>query len=48
MIQPDLAAGNSTGYDMITPSDWMVERLIRLGYVQPLDNRLLPNFQANG
>lgn len=47
IIQPDLAAGNYTGYDMITPSDWMVERLIRLGYVQPLDYRLLPNFQAN-
>ena len=36
-IQPDLAAGNSTGYDLITPRDWMVERLIRLGYLQPLD-----------
>ncbi len=46
-IQPDLAAGNPTGYDIITPSDWMVARLIRLGYVQPLDKSLLPNFEAN-
>ena len=46
-IQPDLAAGNPTGYDIITPSDWMVERLIRLGYLQPLDKSLLPNFEAN-
>ena len=46
-IQPDLAAGNSTGYDIITPSDWMVARLIRLGYVQKLDKSLLPNFEAN-
>jgi spermidine/putrescine transport system substrate-binding protein len=47
VIQPDLALGNYTGYDLITPSDWMIARLIRLGYVQPLDYRLLPNFQAN-
>jgi spermidine/putrescine transport system substrate-binding protein len=46
-IQPDLAAGNPTGYDIITPSDWMVARLIRLGYVQKLDKSLLPNFDAN-
>ncbi|MEO6350164.1 MAG: extracellular solute-binding protein [Candidatus Limnocylindrales bacterium] len=46
-IQLDLAAGHSTGYDIITPSDWMVSRLIRLGYVQPLDKSLLPNFEAN-
>jgi spermidine/putrescine transport system substrate-binding protein len=48
IIQPDLALGNYTGYDLITPSDWMVARLIRLGYLQPLDYSLLPNFQANG
>jgi spermidine/putrescine transport system substrate-binding protein len=47
IIQPDLALGNYTGYDLITPSDWMVERLIRLGYLEPLDYRLLPNYQAN-
>lgn len=46
-IQPDLAAGNSTGYDVIAPSDWMIARLIRLGYLQPLDKSLLPNFEAN-
>jgi len=46
-IQPDLAAGNPTGYDIIAPSDWMIARLIRLGYVQPLDKSLLPNFEAN-
>jgi spermidine/putrescine transport system substrate-binding protein len=46
-IQPDLAAGHSTGYDVIAPSDWMIARLIRLGYLQPLDKTLLPNFEAN-
>ena len=47
VIQPELALGKYTGYDLITPSDWLVERLIRLGYLQPLDYRLLPNYQAN-
>jgi len=46
-IQPDLAAGHSTGYDVIAPSDWLVARLIRLGYLQPLDKSQLPNWQAN-
>ena len=46
-IQPDLAAGRSTGYDVIVPSDWMVAKMIRLGYLEPLDKSLLPNFQAN-
>jgi spermidine/putrescine transport system substrate-binding protein len=47
VIQPDLAANRPIGYDIITPSDWMVARLIRLGYLQPLDKSLLPNFTAN-
>lgn len=46
-IQPDLAAGHATGYDVIAPSDWMIARLIRLGYLQPLDKSQLPNWQAN-
>ncbi len=46
-IQPDLAAGRSTGYDVIAPSDWMIAKLIRLGYLQPLDKSLLPNFTDN-
>jgi len=46
-IQPDLQAGRSTGYDLITPSDWMVAKLIRYGYLQPIDKTLLPNWTAN-
>jgi spermidine/putrescine transport system substrate-binding protein len=46
-VQPDLAAGKSTGYDVIVPSDWMVAKMIRLGYLQPLDMSLLPNYTAN-
>jgi spermidine/putrescine transport system substrate-binding protein len=47
LIQPDLAAGNPTGYDLVTPTDWMVERMIRLGYLEPIDHSLLPNVEAN-
>jgi spermidine/putrescine transport system substrate-binding protein len=46
-IQPDLAAGRYTGYDIIVPTDWMVERMARLGYLMELDHSRLPNFTAN-
>jgi spermidine/putrescine transport system substrate-binding protein len=46
-IQPSLAAGQSAGWDMITPTDYMCQRLIRLGYLQELDWSRLPNVEAN-
>jgi spermidine/putrescine transport system substrate-binding protein len=46
-IQPSLAAGQSAGWDMITPTDYMCQRLIRLGYLQELDWSKLPNVEAN-
>jgi spermidine/putrescine transport system substrate-binding protein len=46
-IQPDLAAGNPTGWDIISPSDWMVEKMIRLEYLEPLDHSKLPNWADN-
>jgi spermidine/putrescine transport system substrate-binding protein len=48
IIQPDLAAGNPPTYDLIVLSDWMIERMVRLGYLQALDKSKLPNFEANG
>lgn len=47
LIQPDLAAGNPTGYDIVVPTDWMVERMARLGYLEELDWSKLPNVEAN-
>jgi spermidine/putrescine transport system substrate-binding protein len=41
-IQPSLAAGQPAGWDMITPTDYMCQRLIRLGYLQELDWSQLP------
>ena len=44
-IQAQLAAGKDIGQDIITPSDWMSERLIRQGYVQELNHANIPNIK---
>jgi spermidine/putrescine transport system substrate-binding protein len=46
-ILPDLQAGNPTGWDVITPGGWVVERLGRLGVLEELDHSKLPNWTAN-
>ncbi|MGV9315690.1 polyamine ABC transporter substrate-binding protein [Streptomyces sp. NPDC003691] len=46
-IQPQLAAGQETGRDLINVTDWLAARMIRLGWVQKLDPSLLPNAYAN-
>jgi len=42
-IQGQLANGQDIGKDIITLTDWMAGRLIRLGYTQPLDKANIPN-----
>ena len=42
-VRPLLAAGKDTGRDVWCSTDWMVARLIRLGYVQKLDLANIPN-----
>src|SRR5262245_5674447 len=46
-ILPDLQAGNPTGWDVITPGGWVVERLARLEVLEELDHSQLPNWTAN-
>ncbi|MFH8613508.1 PotD/PotF family extracellular solute-binding protein [Streptomyces sp. NPDC017979] len=46
-IQPQLAAGQDAGRDLINVTDWLAARMIRLGWVQKLDAALLPNAYAN-
>ena len=47
-IQPSLAGGEDTGYDIIVMTDWMIGNLARLGYLEPIDvERDVPNFVAN-
>lgn len=42
-VQGQLAAGQDIGQDIITLTDWMADRLIRLGYTQELDHANIPN-----
>jgi spermidine/putrescine transport system substrate-binding protein len=46
-IQPALQAGADTGWDVITLTDWMAAKLIRLGWVEQFDSANMPNFTAN-
>jgi len=46
-IQPQLAAGQDTGRDLIVLTDWLAARMIRLGYVQKLDPSNLPHAFTN-
>src|SRR5687768_5445560 len=47
-IQPALSAGQDTGWDMIVPTDWMVGKMIGLGYLEAFDVAAsVPNFVAN-
>jgi spermidine/putrescine transport system substrate-binding protein len=46
-IQPDLAAGNPTDWDVISPTSWMVKRMADLGYLEEIDHSKLPNWTAN-
>ena len=36
-VQAQLKLGEDIGYDVVTPTDWMAARWIRLGYPQNLD-----------
>ncbi|HET9498185.1 MAG TPA: spermidine/putrescine ABC transporter substrate-binding protein [Candidatus Limnocylindria bacterium] len=46
-LLPDLTNGNPTGWDLITPGGWVVQRLGELGYLEELDHSKLPNWSAN-
>src|SRR5439155_6711907 len=47
-IIPVLQSGGDTGYDLIVITNGgPVERMIKLGFLAPLDHQYLPNFAAN-
>ena len=41
--QPQLAAGDNIGIDLVVLTDYMAARMIRLGYVDTLDHANIPN-----
>ena len=46
-IREPLAAGEPIDYDLIVVTDWLVEKMIRLGYLEEIDLLKVPNFVAN-
>jgi spermidine/putrescine transport system substrate-binding protein len=46
-VQPQLSGGQDTGRDVWCSTDWLVARLIRLGWVQELDKGNMPNVEKN-
>ncbi|MDM8083530.1 spermidine/putrescine ABC transporter substrate-binding protein [Cellulomonas cellasea] len=42
-VQDRLLAGSDIGYDVVTVTDYLAARLIRLGYAQSLDRTRIPN-----
>ncbi len=46
-ISPQLRSGQPTGRDLIIPTDWLVARLIRQGYLQEIDKANTPSFPGN-
>ncbi len=44
-IQPQLAGGNAISADTFCVTDWMADKIIRLGYALPLDHANIPNLK---
>lgn len=44
-VQAQLKLKKDIGYDLVTPTDWMAARWIRLGYTQKFDLGNIPNAQ---
>ncbi len=42
-VSGQLKNGQDIGYDIVTLTDWMAARMIRLGYTQTLDKARIPN-----
>jgi spermidine/putrescine transport system substrate-binding protein len=42
-VQAQLKLNEDIGYDVVTPTDWMAARWIRLGYAQKYDTANIPN-----
>ncbi len=48
-IQPDLSAGNDTGWDLMVLTDWLIGKMVGLNFLETIDiPGLVPNFVAHG
>ncbi|HEX2236361.1 MAG TPA: spermidine/putrescine ABC transporter substrate-binding protein [Actinomycetota bacterium] len=46
-IREPLASGQEIEWDIIVVTDWLINQMANLGYLEELDHSLLPNFEAN-
>ncbi|MCB0863507.1 MAG: spermidine/putrescine ABC transporter substrate-binding protein [Solirubrobacterales bacterium] len=46
-MQPLLSQGDSGGRSIIVVTDWMAEKMFKLGYIQKLDKAKIPNVEKN-
>jgi spermidine/putrescine transport system substrate-binding protein len=46
-LQAPLDANQPTGWDIVVVTDWMVARLVRLGWLETINTAATPNFTAN-
>ena len=46
-VKDQLALGTDPGFDVACPTNWLVNRMIGLGYLQTLDSANMPNKVAN-
>lgn len=46
-IKAPLQAGQDTGWDIVTLTQWMAARLVRLGWLEEFDKSVMPNYVAN-
>lgn len=46
-IREPLAQGQSTGWDIVVFSDWLIAKMIRLGFLEELHHDRLPTFDEN-
>jgi spermidine/putrescine transport system substrate-binding protein len=46
-IQEPLSQGDAVEWDLIVVTDWLVAKMIRLGYLEQIDLSRLPNFEKN-
>ena len=46
-LKGPLDAGLPTAWDIVVLTDWMIDRLVRLGWLEPFVRAAMPNFVAN-
>jgi spermidine/putrescine transport system substrate-binding protein len=47
VIKDQLKLGKDVGYDIVTLTDYFAARMVRLGVMQPIDMKAMPNVVAN-